>query len=153
MSEPTDQKQPLLLRGRLRELPASKPSRGTVYDERRQLWLDDKGTPVVSKQTSASDFGETSRTDSHEGVDQSEISNGIFASDFGETTVTKTSEGQDVTEVFQSSDFGETSHTRTTEGVDTSEGSDITSGLSPASDFGETTKTATQEGSDQTEVS
>lgn len=150
MAEPHSQKKPLLLRGRLRVLPESKPNPGTTYDPHRQLWLDSSGLPVVSQHPNSSDFGETSRTDSHEGVAQSEIS--IVASDFGETTVTKTSEGHDATEVAYGSDFGETSMTRTTEGVDVSERSEIAQ-LPMMSDFGETTKTAIHEGSDQTDVS
>ena len=70
----------------------------------------------------ASRFGETTMTDTVEGVDQVEIAT-FDASPFGETTLTRTHEGADQSEgaVFEASQYGETTLTKTSEGADQAE--------------------------------
>jgi len=90
-----------------------------VYDPLRQIWISsESGKPLVLElAVHASQFGETSLTETREGVDQSELAH-VRASNFGETTVTKTWEGQDQTEGAFASTFGETTKTATGEGAD-----------------------------------
>jgi hypothetical protein len=79
-------------------LPAeSAPMHEHRYDPQRQLWINaTTGVPVVAESCAhrASQFGETSITETREGADQSEVSS-LSASQFGETTMTKTHEGYD----------------------------------------------------------
>src|SRR5882762_5221913 len=140
---------PFVLLGRKKLPPDSAPSPEHVYDDDRQLWIDrSSGIPLVlSMQAHAqrSQFGETTMTETREGVDQSEGTT-FQASQFGETTLTKTREGADQSEgadeientVFHASQFGETTNTRTREGTDQTEGTTL-----QASQFGETTLTNT----------
>lgn len=109
---------PLLLSAGLRSVPVSRSSAGTFYCRRRQIWLTADLQPVVAAAHGESNFGETTRTATREGVGQSDVS--AVASDFGETSMTRTREGVDQTEVV-ASDFGETTVTMTAEGIDQSE--------------------------------
>lgn len=143
---------PFVLLGRKKLPPESAPSPEHVYDDDRQLWIDkSSGLPLVlCMQTHAqlSPFGETTMTETREGVDQTEGAT-LRGSQFGETTLTKTREGADQSEgaaLLRASQFGETINTRTREGVDQAEGTTL-----QASQFGETTLTDTREGADQTE--
>jgi hypothetical protein len=143
---------PFVLLGRKKLPPDSAPSPEHVYDDDRQLWIDrSSGTPLVSSMQAhaqRSRFGETTMTETREGVDQSEGTT-FQASQFGETTLTKTREGADQSEGAASSQalqIGETIHIATREGVDQSENT-----VFHASQFGETTNTRTREGTDQTE--
>jgi hypothetical protein len=143
---------PFVLLGRKKLPPESTPSPEHVYDDDRQLWIErSSGIPLVSimqAYAQRSQFGETTMTETREGVDQSEGTT-FQASQFGETTLTKTREGADQSEGaanFQASQFGETTHTATREGVDQTENT-----VFHASQFGETTNTRTREGTDQTE--
>lgn len=143
---------PFVLLGRKKLPPESAPSPEHVYDNDRQLWIDkSSGMPLVlciQAHAQPSPFGETTMTETREGVDQTE-GTALRASQFGETTLTKTREGADQTEgasVLRASQFGETTHTATREGVDQTE-----SATFQASQFGETTNTRTREGTDQTE--
>ena len=121
---------PFVLRTR-RRLPAeTAPGEDMRFDTRRQLWVNVTGQPVVAEYASqsaastASPFGETINTRTHEGIDQTERAG---ASNLGETIVTKTHEGIDSTERASAlplaSKFGETILTSTHEGVDQTEGS------------------------------
>jgi hypothetical protein len=141
---------PFVLAARRRLPPESEPSPEHVYDEHLQLWINrTSGLPLVSemsRQPMASQFGETTVTETREGVDQSEITT-IQSTKFGETTITATAEGVDQSELtaFEASQFGETTLTKTAEGIDQSElGHE-------SSQFGETTFTRTHEGADQDE--
>lgn len=170
---------PFVLLARKKLPPESAPSHEQVYDGDRQLWVDkSSGLPLVlcmQAYAQPSSFGETTVTETREGVDQTE-GTALRASQFGETTLTKTREGADQTDqtagvaprrasqfgetthtatregvdqtesAFQASQFGETINTRTREGVDQTEGTPF-----QASQFGETTLTDTREGADQTE--
>lgn len=107
-------------------LPAeAPPGANDFYDPKLQIWIDIRsGLPLVQtlSRSASTKFGETTLTESREGVDQSAVFS-ITASTFGETTMTKSQEGVDQTgEAPLSSQFGETSHTATREGADTSEG-------------------------------
>ena len=141
----------LVLKKRETIISDMKPSGQIMYDTHLQIWVNnDNRKPVVSnsaqsksRNTLASDFGETQLTKTSEGVDQSEI---ISCSDFGETLITETREGADQSEIIGCSDFGETTFTKTREGSDQPE-------LIQCSDFGETRLTATREGVDQSESS
>lgn len=140
---------PFVLLGRKKLPPESAPSSENEYDGNRQLWIDtSSGQPLVSRMLAhaqPTQFGETTITETREGVDQSEGTS-LQASQFGETVLTKTHEGVDQSEgVFRASQFGETTHTATREGADQTES------VFQASDFGETTNTRTREGTDQTE--
>jgi hypothetical protein len=131
---------PFVLLGRKKLPPESAPSLEHEYDRYRQLWIDKiSGEPLVSRMhghAQPTQFGETTMTESREGVDQSEGVS-LQASQFGETTLTKTHEGADQSEgVFQASQFGETTHTATREGADQTE-----SAAFQASEFGETINT------------
>jgi hypothetical protein len=142
---------PFVLTGRSKLAPEPAPSDGEYYDPVLQLWIHrESGEPLVShfrKDLAASQYGETSLTDTREGADQSESA--IHASNYGETTLTKTHEGTDQTEAtsWQASQYGETMKTTTREGIDQPERS------LDASSYGETTATRTREGADQTEMS
>jgi hypothetical protein len=143
---------PFVLMGRKKLPPESAPSDEQLYDVHLQLWIDKKsGMPLVSLMRANAQptrFGETTMTETREGVDQTEGAT-FQASQFGETIITKTHEGADQSErtaSFQASQFGETTHTRTREGVDQTEGTAL-----QASQFGETTLTNTVEGADKTE--
>ena len=110
-----------------RELPPeSEPSGEQIYDEDLQIWVDRASrVPVVTSlahPNRASQFGETTITETREGADQPDMST-LQASQFGETTVTKTFEGHDQREYVgvAASQFGETTSTRTREGHDQSE--------------------------------
>jgi hypothetical protein len=144
---------PFVLLGRKKLPPDSAPSLEHVYDDDRQLWIDrSSGIPLVSSMQAhvqRSQFGETTMTETREGVDQLEATT-IQASQFGETTLTKTREGADQSEGaanFQASQFDETTNTRTREGTDQTEGTTV-----QASQFGETTSTNTHEGVDLNEI-
>jgi len=143
---------PFVLLGRKKLPPESAHSPEQVYDDDRQLWIDkSSGLPLVlcmQTHPQPSPFGETTVTETREGVDQTEGAT-LRASQFGETTLTKTREGADQLEgatLLRASQFGETINTRTREGVDQAEGTTL-----QASQFGETTLTDTREGADQTE--
>ena len=141
---------PYILLGRKKLPPETPPSAEEAYDQQRQIWIDrNSGEPLVSRLRAGGQptrFGETTLTDTHEGIDCSE--NAVQASNFGETTHTLTREGVDQSEGsrLQPSNLGETMHTRTREGVDQTEGNVIN-----ASNVGETILTKTREGADQTE--
>jgi hypothetical protein len=141
---------PFVLQGKIRLPPDDGPSQNERYDPGRQLWVDcASGVPLVlSIQTRSSNFGETTLTETREGVDQSEMISTLSASTFGETSLSKTHEGIDQVEGTKvlASQFGETVLTRTSEGTDQSE-----VGTPSASPFGETMITATTEGVDQGE--
>jgi hypothetical protein len=143
---------PFVLMSRKKLPPESAPSDEQLYDVHLQLWIDKKsGMPLVSSMRAHAQptrFGETTMTETREGVDQTEGAT-FQASQFGETIITKTREGADQSEgtaSFQASQFGETTHTRTREGADQTEGTAL-----QASQFGETTLTNTVEGADKTE--
>ena len=89
---------PFILKCRTQLPPETIPSDDWVYDRHQQLWIERKsGAPVVTRlrtEAQASQFGETTRTMTMEGVDQPEVTT-LQASQFGETTITKTSEGVD----------------------------------------------------------
>ena len=141
---------PFILRGRVELPPESEPSDWQVYDEHRQIWIDQtSGAPVVTclqMRDEPTQFGETVVTATREGTDQSEIS-ALRASPFGETTLTKTAEGTDQSEVsLAQTRFGETTLTETREGADQTEVAGC------VSQFGETTITRSHEGHDQTEL-
>lgn len=115
--------EPFILQTRAVIPPEAAPSTDHHYDTAQQIWINTStGRPVVAEHNSthASQFGETSITETREGADRSEVS-GFDASRFGETTVTKTFEGHDQGESIFSSQFGETSLTATREGHDTRE--------------------------------
>lgn len=123
---------PFVLLGRKKLPPETKPSPEEVYDDDRQLWVDkSSGVPLVLRMQGherASSYGETTMTETREGVDQSEgAAIHVFdASPFGETTITKTQEGADQAEggtSLEASSYGETVQTRTREGVDQPESS------------------------------
>jgi hypothetical protein len=143
---------PFVLLGRKRLPPEESPSSEEIYDGDRQLWVDrSSGEPLVlrmQRYAEHSRYGETTMTETREGVDQTEGVN-IRASRFGETTNTATKEGIDQTEgsIFAASPFGETTMTKTREGADQTEGAP---GLQ-VSQYGETVHTRTREGIDQTE--
>jgi hypothetical protein len=140
---------PFILSARKKLPPEGPPSENEEYDRVRQLWID-RGSkePLVSrlhKNAVASQYGETSITETREGADQTEGT--LQASPYGETTITKTHEGADQTEAtsWTASTHGETCVTFTREGTDQSERS------IDASSYGETMETRTREGADQTE--
>ena len=116
---------PFVLKGSKELPPEPPPLRHHSYDHDAQLWMNtESGLPLITELTTApraSQLGETTITETREGVDQPEIS--MLASEYGETTMTKTSEGVDQSEGSQllSSPLGETTYTRTREGVDQSE--------------------------------
>jgi hypothetical protein len=122
---------PYILLGRKR-LPLESPpsSAEHLYDEQQQLWIDKmSGLPLVSvlrRQTQATQFGETSFTETREGADQPE-GTVIQATQYGETTLTKTREGSDQMEGtgVLTTQFGETILTRSREGADQTEGSPL----------------------------
>jgi hypothetical protein len=116
---------PFILKGTTKVPPERGMPLGHVYDSQRQIWVDSRsGIPVVASAVGgASRYGETTLSETREGVDQTEVVS-IHGSRFGETTLTKTMEGVDQGE----------------------------SAALAASRFGETTVTATQEGHDQSEV-
>ena len=139
-----------VLVGRTKLTPEPAPSVAEFYDPVRQLWIHrESGEPLVNhfqKDLTASQYGETSLTDTREGADQTESA--LQASSYGETTITKTREGADQTEAssWQASQYGETMKTSTQEGIDQPERS------LDASSYGETIETRTREGTDQTEI-
>ena len=140
-----------LLAGRRKLPPETPPSPNESYDTVRQLWIDaDSDEPLVTRfgrSVPASQYGETSLTETREGADQSEGT--IHASPYGETSITKTQEGADQSEssYIVMSPYGETTKTATREGVDQPERA------IESSSYGETISTRTREGSDQTEIS
>ena len=101
---------PYILLGRKKLPSESIPSPEHVYDERRQLWIDmNTGVPLVScMRTQASQFGETSMTETREGADQTE--GAVHAPEI---------EGMVESDVLQASRFGETTMTKAPEGTDT----------------------------------
>ena len=117
---------PYILRGRKKLPPESAPSPDHVYDSTRQLWIDkNSGAPLVlamRRGAEPTQFGETTLTETREGVDRTE--GAVHASDFGETIQTRTREGVDQTEgsALQASRVGETTLTKTREGADQTEG-------------------------------
>lgn len=140
---------PFILLERKQLPPESPPSEQHVYDQNQQIWVDTlSGMPLVSCLQAHSEptkYGETTFTETREGVDQTEGA-GYLSSRFGETTMTKTGESADQESTFEASRFGETTHTVTREGVDQTEGAALL-----GSQFGETTVTRTREGADQIE--
>ena len=142
---------PFILEARKRLPPEPVASSEEEYDQQRQLWIDRKSQePLVCRihsEIQASQYGETSLTETREGADQADSA--IQMSSYGETTVTKTREGADMTEAssWDASSYGETIKTATREGADQPDRA-IT-----ASSYGETIETRTREGSDQTEIS
>lgn len=140
-----------VLLGRKKLPPERLPSEDQIYDDDLQLWIDkSSGTPLVScvrTHPQQSQVGETVKTASREGIDQTE-GTCFEGTKFGETILTETREGADQSEgaTLLSSEFGETVHTRTREGADQTEGYSFR-----ASQVGETTLTKTREGVDQTE--
>jgi hypothetical protein len=90
--------EPFVLKQRGRLEPESEPSALERYDEILQIWIDvASGEPLIKtleRSSGQSKFGETTITETREGVDASEISD-IGASKFGETTMTKSQEGVD----------------------------------------------------------
>jgi len=142
---------PFILEGRKKLPPEPAPSANEQFDQVRQIWIDRKtGEPLVARLRSgkrASQYGETSITESGEGADQPERS--IEASPYGKTSLTKTREGADMTEIssLDASSYGETSHTASREGADQPDRS------VEASPYGETIETRTREGVDQAEIS
>ena len=130
---------PFVLLGRKKLPPEEPPSPQDVYDEKLQLWVDKvSGEPLVLRMQNHAEhsrYGETTMTETREGVDQAEGVS-ITASPFGETTHTATKAGTDQSEggYFQASKFGETTMTKTREGADQAEGA---AGLL-ASQYGET---------------
>jgi hypothetical protein len=127
---------PFILEGRKKLAPEPAASSEEQYDQERQLWVDrESQEPLVSRihrGIEASQYGETSLTETREGADQADSA--FQASSYGETTMTKTREGADMTEasVFDASSYGRAI------GV---------------SSYGETIETRTREGADQTEIS
>lgn len=141
--------EPFVLKGRESLPPEPSATRSEWYDPERQIWVDSSTrrplVEVMSGQIRGSQFGETSLTETREGVDCSEITS-LRPSQFGETVVTKTREGVDCQyDGLMSSQFGETTVTRSQEGIDQSR-HPIAS-----SQFGETVQTATKEGVDVSE--
>lgn len=143
---------PFVLLGRKKLPPETAPSPEYAYDRDRQLWIDkSSGTPLVlciQGHAQPSPYGETTMTETREGVDQTEGAT-LQASQFGETTMTKTREGADQSEgaaLLHGLQFGKIAHTPTLERADQTEGAHL-----HASQFGETTHTRTREGADQTE--
>ncbi|WP_428673345.1 hypothetical protein [Reyranella sp.] len=143
---------PFILREKLKLASEPAPSTQHTYDQVRQIWIDRKsGKPLVmllERGSLSSQFGETTLTETREGVDQTESSN-VHDSQFKETALTGTREAAKQREVIalRPSQFGETSTTATLEGVDQSDTS-----VALSSPFGETTITKTFEGTDQREV-
>lgn len=89
--------EPFILWARLPIPVEPAPMHEHQYDLQRQLWINTAtGVPVVGESSvnRASQFGETSITETREGADQSEVSS-PSASQFGETTLTRTHEGYD----------------------------------------------------------
>lgn len=112
---------PFLLRLR-RQMPLDlAPAPHHQFDTLRQIWIDTTtDEPLVSSlRATATQFGETTITETREGTDQPDAAH-LLGSPFGETTLTKTSEGSDQPELLFSS-FGETTKTATREGMDVSE--------------------------------
>jgi len=142
---------PFILEGRKKLAPEPAPSSEEQYDQERQLWVDrESQEPLVSRlhrDIEASQYGETSLTETREGADQADSA--FQASSYGETTMTKTREGADLTEAsaWDASSYGETIKTSTREGADQP---DRAIGVSS---YGETIETRTSEGTDQTEIS
>ena len=74
---------------------------GATYDSLRQMWIhEETGRPWVewAQESAPSPYGETAITETHEGVDQSEV----VSSQIGETAFTRTHEGADQSEAVQS---------------------------------------------------
>jgi hypothetical protein len=116
---------PFILKGAVKILPETGTPSEHVYDHQLQIWIDSRsGVPVIASSVGAqnSRYGETTVTETREGVDQTEVAS-IHASRFGETTITKTMEGADQGEVtaLAASRVGETTVTATREGADQSE--------------------------------
>jgi hypothetical protein len=130
---------PYILLGRKKLPPESAPSPEDVYDQQRQVWIDkNSGMPLVScmrTHAQPTQFGETTLTETREGVDQPE--GAVHASQFGETINTRTREGVDQTEgnALQASQLGETTLTKTREGADQSEGTTLQEFDAPYSHF------------------
>jgi hypothetical protein len=130
---------PYILLGRKKLPPESAPSPEDIYDQQRQVWIDkNSGMPLVScmrTHAQPTQFGETTLTETREGVDQPE--GAVHASQFGETINTRTHEGVDQTEgnALQASQLGETTLTKTREGADQSEGITLQEFDAPYSHF------------------
>jgi len=109
---------PYILLVRKKLPPESAPSPEQVYDKDRQLWINkNSGAPLVSSMRSqASQFGETTMTETREGADRTE--GGVHAVDFGETLQTQTHDSMDQADVLEASQLGETTMTRSHEGAD-----------------------------------
>lgn len=115
---------PYILLGRKILPPESSPSPNHIYDRYRQIWINrTSGLPLVScMQTQASQFGETTLTETREGVDQTEGT--VYAPEFDATIQPPTHEGVSETKrsALQASQYGETTFTKTSEGTDQGEG-------------------------------
>ena len=116
---------PFILKGATEIPPEPAPPPEHVYDPQLQLWIDNRtGVPLVisSVGANATRYGETTVTETREGVDQPET-NSILASRFGETTITKTKEGTDQSELAALAPIGldETTTAATVEGADNPE--------------------------------
>ena len=113
----------LILKGAVKLPAESKPPSNHVYDYERQIWIDTlRNEPVILQisQQMATRFGETTITETREGVDQSEIASLDIASHY-----TSVADIQNPTNCnsfqLESTRFGETTITKTTEGTDASE--------------------------------
>ena len=112
---------PYILLGR-KKLPLERsPAPEHVYDDTGSSGLTELGMPLVScmRTHAQPQFGETTLTETREGVDQTE-GTALQASEFGETIQTRTREGIDQPEgtALQASQLGETTLTKTQEGAD-----------------------------------
>lgn len=117
--------EPIILRGKVMVEDVQKPDVDHAFDPGRQLWINQAtGLPVVVEaghaRREASRYGETTLTESREGIDYAGASV-LDVSRFGETTVTKSQEGVDMASAVAASRFGETQITATVEGVDAPE--------------------------------
>lgn len=114
---------PFILKCRTKLPSEDRPSDDCIYDQHEQIWIEiTTGNPVVMRSgrcVKASQFGETSLTESHEGVDQPDVAT-LRASSFGETTHTAAIEGVDEPHmaILRASQFGETTITKAPEGTD-----------------------------------
>ena len=113
---------PFILKGTTKIPPETVPRSEHIYDPQQQLWIDSQtGVPLVLSSAAANTtrFGETTITETREGIDQTET-HSIHASRFGETTITKTQEGVDQSEItaLVPPQLGETTVTVSVEDMD-----------------------------------
>lgn len=109
---------PYILLNRKKLPLESIPSPEYVYDQHQQLWIvKNSGVPLVCcMRTHASQFGETSITETREGADQTDTA--VYVPGLGEADQASAHEGMDQGDLIQASRFGETSMTRAPEGSD-----------------------------------